>query len=162
MKRRTTISLIVILVVAIIATAVGVTWYCCTNTGAINGAVEFGQKYYLSEIRENVFTDVTINHASYLQINTDRQTGELHLIGLPNESIPFIVTKYQEGVKNTTFNIEFIYKNELQTLTATSTNATICFRQTQPSRVEITQENPDETRYLEYEVTILVFSKEVA
>lgn len=162
MKRRTIISLIVIAVVVVIAAAVGITWYCCTNIGPVNGAIEFGKKYTLTEIRDNVFTDVTINNDSYLQINTDRQTGELYLVGLPAGRLDFIVTNYQEGVKSTTFTIEFIYKNELQTLTATSTDNTIRFSQTQSSRVEITQENPDDTRYLEYTVTIMVFTKEVA
>ena len=162
MKRRTAISLIVIAVVVVVAATIGIIVYCCQNTGPVNGAIEFGKKYYLTEIRDNVFTDVTINADSYLLLNEDRQTGELALVGLPAGHIDFIVTKYQEGVKGTTFNIEFIYKNELQTLTATSTNNEIRFRQVQSSRVEITQENPDDTRHLDYEVTIMVFTKEVA
>lgn len=162
MKRRTTISLIVIAVVVVIATAVGLAVYFSMRSGPVNGAIEFGKKYYLTEIRDNVFTDVTANAESYLQLNEDRQTGELYLVGLPEGRIDFIVTKYQESFNGTTFTIEFIYKNELQILTATSTNDEIRFRQVQSSRVEITQENPDDTRYLDYEVTIMVFTKEVA
>ena len=162
MKRRTTISLIVIAAVVAIAAAVGITVYCCLHTGPIRGAIKFGEKYNLTHIRDNVFTGVTINADSYLLLNEDRKTGELNLVGLPEGHIDFIVTQYQETVKGTTFNIEFIYKNELQTLTATSTDTEIRFRQVQPSRVEITQENPDDTRYLNYEVTIMVFTKEVA
>lgn len=162
MRRRTTISLIVVAVVIVVTAVTGVIVYYCLNTGAVHGAVEFGKKYYLTEIRDNVYDGVSINHNSYLQLNEDHQTGELSLVGLAEGKIDFIVTKYTEGVKNTTFEIEFIYHKKLQTLTATSTDNAIYFYQVQPSRVEITQENPDGTHYLEYSVKIMAFAKEVA
>lgn len=160
MQRRAINILIVVLVLAVL-TAGGFGLYWLLQPKIVHGEIDFGTKYYLTDIRDNVFDNVTYDANSYFLINDDQKTGELHLIGLPDNKINFIVTNYQIGT-TTTLDIEFIYKDELKKLSATSDDNGICIKQVQPSRVDITQEHPDDTTYLEYLVTILIFQKEVA
>lgn len=115
-------------------------------------------EYHLTGIHPGAIEGLTLNTTSYIKINPDKKTGELYLVGVSDEKINFIVTKYQKN----TINIEFIHKNRLHKLQGTGTADSIVFQAIQRYRADITQENPDDTKYLEYPSTILVFNREVA
>ncbi len=179
MSRKVSKLIIVLVVVAIIA-GVGVGLYFHYNQGPIIGRIQFGQKYYLTEIRDTErFAGATISRDSYFQINPDKQTGKLCLVGLTattttnhdgtttTAAIPFIVTNYKEGVKNTVIDFEYIIDNgektQIQHLQAISNNSEIRIKAVEPHNVQVIQQNPDKNlTELNYAVTILVFAAKEA
>lgn len=155
---RKTISIIVLVTVVALLIGGGLLLYQNLHHSGVTGSIEFGYEYQLSEIRPGAFEGLTLNKDSYFKINPDQKTGELNLVGVAK--FDFIVTNYQEGATQTTIDIEFIYKNELYQLQAQSTASRIVFKMPQRYRTDITQEHPDDTKYLEYESTVLVFTKQ--
>lgn len=170
MSRKTTKIIFALIIVAvIIGGGIGVYFY--NQKGPIVGRIEFGKKYYLSEIRQTErFAGATMDRSSYFLINyDDNRTGKLYLAGLEATSaaIPFIVTSYKEGVKETVIEFEFIIGNgndtKIQYMKATSTNNEIRIKAVEKHGVKnIISQNPDDLDYLDYLVTILVFRKEAA
>lgn len=161
MKRKA-ISIIIIVVVLALLAGGGFLLYYKLSHNVIVGRVEFGKAYQLREVRPGAFANVTAASQGYFKINGDQKTGEIYLEGLDAGKLKFIVTDYREGTHHTTIDIEYIYQNNLYQLTAESTDTAITFKTSQRYRVAIAQENPDDTQYLEYNSTILVFVKEVA
>ena len=167
MKRRNKIIIFVVLLVALIGVGVGL--YFNLNQGPIVGHIEFGNKYFLSEIRPTKrFEGATMNSGSYFQINHDRQTGNLHLVGLTGDTdtISFIVTSYKEGVQHTTIEFEYIVYDgndtKIHRLQAISTNTEIRIKAVEPHGIQtVISQNPEDIDYLDYSVTILVFRKGV-
>lgn len=162
MKRRI-IKITIIALVAALLIGGGFGLYFKLRPTGVTGQIDFGAKYYLSELRKsNYFEGADMNKSSYFKINEDQQTGELYLVGLSVGKLDFIVTQYHEGAQNTTFTIEFIYKNTLHQLSAASTTTEIRFHAILPHSVYVTKEDPDpDLRALQYNVTLMVFKPEV-
>ncbi len=120
--------------------------------------IQFGTQYRLSEIRPNLFENVSVNGSSYFKINEDGKTGEIKLTGLFEERLDFIITKYS----NEEFEIEYIYQDKIHSIKAENTADEIIFKSIQSYRVDITQEQDDAIVELEYDSTIMVFAKEGA
>ncbi|MCM1403992.1 MAG: hypothetical protein NC133_00580 [Prevotella sp.] len=166
MSRKVTKSIIcVVILAAIIGVGVGV--YLHYNQGPIVGKIVYGQKYYLQDIRPTErFAGATMNSASYFEINYDKKTGKLYLAGLEATTapIPFIVTNYKEGVKQTTIEFEYLIdqgeETQLQHLQAVSDDSGIRIKAVESHGVEVIQQNVDkDLQSLDYEVTILFFAK---
>lgn len=170
MSRKTSKIILALVIVAVmIGAGIGVYFY--NQKGPIVGRIEFGTKYYLSEIRETErFAGAKMNRNSYFLINyEDHTTGKLYLAGLEatTTAIPFIVTSYKEGVKGTVIEFEFIIGNgndtKIQYMKATSTNDEIRIKAVEKHGIKnIISENPKDLKYLDYSVTIFVFRKEAA
>lgn len=169
MSRKTTNIIFCLIILAAIA-GVGIGVYVFHNHGQVVGRIEFGTKYYLTEIRPTErFAGATMDQNSYFQINHNQKTGKLYLAGLTATSAPisFIVTDYQEGTKATTIEFEYIIgtgdKTKIQHLQAISTQTEIRIKAIESHDVQnIITENPETVKSLDYLVTILVFSKEAA
>lgn len=146
---------------------VGVGLYFHYNQGPIVGRIVFGEEYHLQDIRPTErFDGATMNSASFFQINRNKKTGILNLEGLKATSapIPFIVTSYKEGAKQTVIEIEYLIDNgeetQLQRLQAISDNTGIRIKAVEPHQVQVIQQNADKgLNSLEYEVTIMFFAK---
>ena len=166
MSRKVTKSIFFVIILAAIA-GVGIGLYFHYNQGPIVGRIVFGKPYYLQDIRPTErFAGATMDANSYFEINTDKKRGVLNLKGLKATSapIPFIVTSYKEGVKNTVIEIEYLIDNgeepKLQRLKAISDNSGIRIKSVESHSVEVIQQNADkDLKSLEYEVTILYFAK---
>ncbi len=161
----------IILICTIIATIIvgGFLVYFFANKGDIVGRIDFGTKYYLSEIRETErFAGATANPTSYFEIKHDQKTGNLYLAGLTatNKAIPFIVTSYKEGTKETTIQFEYILNQGddtiIERLTAVSTKDCIYIKSKERHGIQdVITQNPSDIKELTYEVIILIFNKEV-
>ena len=167
MNRKTTkIILISIIVIALIL--VGVALFLKFNQGQIVGRIEFGTEYHLTEIRPtDRFEGAIMSKDSYIKINHDQKTGVLYLKGLnaSTSPIPFIITNYKEGPKNTTIDFEYIIdqgeKTVVQSLQAISTDDKITVKTVESHAIKfIINEKAGEIENLDYNVKILVFSKE--
>ena len=165
------ITKIIIISVAIIAVAIlGIGLYKKFNQGPIVGRIEFGAKYVLTSIRPTErFAGAEYDSASYFKIDENKQTGTLYLKGLTATPapIPFIVTSYQEGTKETVIEFEYIIGNGedtvIEKLRAISTRNKIVIKTVEPHGIQdVITQNPGEIDKLEYNVTILEFSREVA
>jgi len=169
MSRKTT-KIIFACVVVVALIAVGAVFYWKSNDGPVVGRINYGHEYHLAEIRPTErFAGVQMDQASYFKINEDKMTGEMYLKGLTATTAPikFIVTSYKEGPKNTVINFEYIIPNgektTIQSLQATSTDEYITIKADEFHSIQdVITLNPEEIDKLEYNVTILVFSKEVA
>ena len=167
MSRRTTKIIFIFVIIAIIIAA-GLGIYFFHNRGPIVGKISFGTKYYLTELRPtNRFAGATMSADSYFEINRDKQTGNLYLVGLTASStpIPFIVTSYKESNKETIIEFEYILNNgedtTIQRLRAISDDQRICIRAVETHGVQsIISQDPDKTDSLDYNVDILIFTKE--
>ena len=165
MNRRIIKYLLILIVIATMI-GVGVGLYFHYHQGPIVGRIAFGQKYYLTEIRTTErFEGATMNRASYFEINNDKKTGKLYLVGLnaTTAPIPFIVTNYQEGVNNTVIDFEYVIDNgektKIQRLQAISNDHEIRIKAVESHGVQVTQQNADKKlNSLDYAVTILVFA----
>lgn len=162
--KRTVIKIVIAIVIVAILAGAGVALYFHFNSGPITGRVKYGKYYYLEALRPTEqFEGATMNKASYLRINQDGTTGRLYLEGLTatNAPIPLIITNYQEGTKQTTFEIEYLINQgedtKIQHLTAISTNDCITIRSVESHDVHIIQQKHDQTNTLDYEVDILIF-----
>lgn len=166
MKRKVTnIVICIIVLVVLIGAGIGIYWYY--NHGPVVGRIEYGKRYYLTEIRPSErFAGATFDPASYLLIN-ENGTGEIYLKNLTatTDPIRLIVTNYKEGIKETIIDIDYlVYTGEngkdtqVQHLTAVSTKNEIRIKAKESSSVRIIQQKPNNINSLEYEVTLLVFS----
>lgn len=162
----------IILICVLIATIIagGFVVYFLVNKGKVVGKIEFGTKYYLSEIRETErFEGATVNKSSYFEIKHDKKTGNLYLAGFTatDKPIAFIVTSYKEGPKETVIEFEYIINKGDETiiehLKAVSTEECIYIKSNERHSVQdIITQNPTDIKELTYEVIILIFNKEVA
>ena len=169
MSRRTTKIIFVFVIIAIIIAA-GLGIYFFHSRGPIVGKISFGTKYILTELRTTErFAGATISEEEdgYFEINHDKQTGNLYLVGLTASStpIPFIVTSYKESNKETVIEFEYILNNgedtTIQRLRAISDDQRICIRAVETHGVQsIISQDPDKTESLDYNVDILIFTKE--
>ena len=165
-KRNITKLIICIAIIAVlIGAGVGVYFYY-NNHGKIVGHIQNGEYYHLTEIRPTErFKGAQMDNTSYFRIKNDGKTGELYLVGLEATAapIPFIVTNYKEGTKQTVIEFEYLLDNgedtTIQHLTAISNNDEIRINAIESHRVEIIHQNHNDqdATALEYEVTILVF-----
>jgi|GEM_PF-4736134 len=171
MVKRKVIKIVICLIIlaALIGGGIGV--YLYYHNGKVIGHIEVGEYYHLQEIRPSErFKGATMSTSSYFRIKNDGKTGELYLVGLEATAtpIPLIVTSYKEGIKQTVIEFEYILDQgedtTIQHLTAISTDTEITIKATESYAVEIIHQNSSESDpdKLEYESTILVFSKEVA
>lgn len=157
MKRKIISIIVLVLIIAVLVGGTLLVYFRFRPATPKSNGIALDHEYHLTEIHPNSFEGLTLDADSYIKINADKKTGELYLVGVSNEKIPFIVTNYQKN----TLNIEFIYKNQLHKLQGEGTEDQITFKTVQRYRADVTQENPDDTKYLEYISTILVFRKEV-
>ena len=171
MAKRKIIKIIICLVILASLIGAGIGVYAYYNHGSIIGHVEVGEYYRLKEIRpSDRFKGATMSTSSYFRIKNDGKTGELYLVGLEASAtpIPLIITNYKEGIKQTVIDFEYILdKGEdttIQHLTAISTDTEITIKAVESYGVEVIHQKNGESDpdTLEYESTILVFSKEVA
>ena len=175
MMKRTTIKIVIALIIVALLAGIGVALYFRFNHGPITGRIQYGEIYQLESIRPTErFAGAQMSNASYFRMDKDGKTGKFYLEGLTASAapVPFIVTNYKEGTKQTTFDIEYLIDNgdktSLQCLTAVSTNDhnhyKICLRAVESHAVRIIQQNHDNTNSLEYPVDILIFTfdREVA
>ena len=177
MNRKIT-KIVIFGVIAIIIIAAIVGFFFMREQGPITGKIEFGKEYYLKEIRPtDRFKGATINVASYFKVNEDQKTGELYLDGLIATTdtetgitapIQFIVTNYHESTQKTTIDFAYIlYAGEngedtkIQHLQAISTKDSIKIKSVESHSVHVISQNAEDIKSLEYQVTLLVFSKEV-
>ncbi len=164
------IKILALLVGLGIIAAAGLGLYFSFTSGPSDGKFQFGVEYHMTEIRKSdKFKGATLDTNSYFKINGDQKTGVLYLVGLEatNESIPFVVTKYDESKNKTIIHLDYIIYNGddtyIQKLQAISTNNRIEIKSVESHGIQdIIQQNPSEIDQLEYEVTIMVFSKESA
>lgn len=167
-KRTTKIVLISVIIALMIGIAVCV--YIFFLRGPIVGKIEFGTRYQLKEIRPTErFKGASMSTDSYFQINNDKKTGKLYLKDLNATSapIPFIVTNYQEKTRETIIDFEYIISNgdetEIHFLRAVSNESEIRIKTVETHGIHnIIAQKPHQIEPLDYNVTILVFSKEVA
>lgn len=175
-KRITKIIILSLILIVAIGTAIGV--YILSTRGPIIGRIEFGTRYTLKEIRTtDRFAGATMSTDSYFVINTNKKTGSLYLKDLTATTsggittpISFIVTNYKETTSGTIIDFEYIISNGndtiIQSLQAISNNTEIRIKTVESHEVSnIIAQNPHKVNPvdpLEYEVTILVFSKEAA
>ncbi|MBO4726063.1 MAG: hypothetical protein J5598_00490 [Clostridia bacterium] len=173
MTKRKVIKIVICLAIIVVLIGTGFGVYFYHNRGGIVGHVQYGEYYYLTEMRPTArFKGAQMNSSSYFRIKNDGKTGELYLAGLEATTtpIPFIVTNYKEGVKQTIIEFEYLLANgedtEIQHLTAISTNDGIRINAIESHAVEIVHQNHNnkDAKSLEYSVTILVFkpTQEVA
>ncbi len=166
MKPKVIKIVIAIAILAALGACIGLYFYF--NQGPIVGRVKIGSYYHLTEIRQTErFAGATMSHDSYFRIRADGKTGELYLKDLTatNAPIPFIVTKYQEGTKQTLIDFEYIIgqgdNTKIERLTAISTKNEIRIKALESSGVRrIIGQKRNDINSLEYEVTILVFNLE--
>lgn len=153
-----------------IVVAAGLGLYFSFNYGPVAGEIDFDTEYHLSEFHPtDKFKGAIMNKDSYFKINADKTTGTLYLVGLEatTDPIPFIVTKYKESNKYTEIFFEYIINNgndtSIQHLKAISTTNQIIIKSIEAHSVkDIIQQNPEDISELEYEVDILIFTKEAA
>lgn len=168
MNRKIT-KIIILCVTLIVLTTGGVGLYFYFNQSQAVGKIEFGKKYYLSEIRETErFAGAKIDASSYFEIKHDQKTGVLYLAGLTATSkpIPFIVTNYKESAKETVIDFEYILGNgeetKIEHLRAISTETCIYITNAEKHNVQyIIGQNPTDLKELTYDVIILIFKKEL-
>ena len=167
MTRKTTKIIFLCITIAALIT-VAVVFYFKSNQGPVVGRIIYDHEYHLTEIRPTErFAGAEMDQASYFKINADKKTGTLYLKGLTATTSPiqFIVTNYVEGVKETTITFEYIIpageKTVIQSLQAISTDDCITIKTVESHSIQyVIKENPEEVDRLEYNVTIMIFSKE--
>ena len=165
MKRKTIIKIVIALIVVLALVGAGVAVYLHYNGGPIVGRIQTGKYYHLESIvKTDRFAGATMSNASYFRVNSDGTTGVFYLEGLTatSDSIPFIITKYQEGTKETTFEIEYLINNgedtRIQTLTAISTDNKIRLQAIKSHSVRVIQQKNENIDHLDYPVDVLVFT----
>ena len=131
---------------------------------------EFGTEYHMTEMRStDKFKGMQMDTNSYFKINEDKQTGTLYLVGLEasSETIPFIVTKFEELKSKTVIHIDYIIYNgndtRVQSLSVIYANNSLEIKNVESHGVQdVIQQNPTDIKQLDYEVTIIKFAKEAA
>ena len=175
MNRKTTkIIICLVVLAAIIGTGIGFYLY---NHHNATDHIDLGTPYYLKDIRPTErFAGAEINQTSYFQINRNKRTGTLYLAGLKattdastgrTAAVPFIVTRYQNDVKQTTIEFEYIIdagdKTQIQRLKAVCKKGEIRISTVESHGIQdVITQNPENIKHLDYMVTILVFTKEGA
>ncbi|MBR4418534.1 MAG: hypothetical protein IKT33_00865 [Clostridia bacterium] len=168
--KSTIIKILALLVGLGIVIAAGLGLYLNFTGGKDTTSFQFGTEYHMTEMRStDLFKGMQMNTDSYFKINEDKQTGILYLVGLEasSETIPFIVTKFEELKSKTIIHIDYIIYSgndtHIQSLNVIYTNNSLEIKNVESHGVQdIIQQNPIDIKHLDYEVTIIKFAKEAA
>jgi hypothetical protein len=163
MTRRTISKILIGTFAVILAAAAGFLIYLAVAKSNSPGKIDAETKYYLSYIRPKTFysvggTAIRYSADSYFQFNDDKKTGAFYF-GDTDTTVVFIITKYSQGSKDASFNIEYIHNGEVILLRATGSGDNITFKRIRDYSVGITQEHPDNTTSISYDTEVLEFTR---